>query len=179
MASYLGRKSEACSWLLTCPSQCCSIYGQLLYWNEYIYLPVSPNRNLCDITKSGKLNAEQFALAMFLLAEKVRGKDPPKELPPNFIPPSLRHAGAVSAQNSTPSLQAPQLSQPFGSVTSSLGPTSKAVPPVLPTSASFGPADYTAIKELDTVTMEIETIKRYATCCWTWTSSLHSLTSFD
>eukprot|EP00731_Ephydatia_muelleri_P017986 Em0011g26a len=115
--------------------------------------------NLCDITKSGKLNAEQFALAMFLLAEKVRGKDPPKELPPNFIPPSLRHAGAVSAQNSTPSLQAPQLSQPFGSVTSSLGPTSKAVPPVLPTSASFGPADYTAIKELDTVTMEIETIK--------------------
>ena len=130
------------------------------------------NRNLCDITKSGKLNSEQFALAMFLLAEKVRGKDPPKELPPNYIPPSLRHggAGATTAPTQggagatiapTPS---PPVAQSFGSVTSSLVPSNKATPPptasLLPSSASFGPADYTAIKELDTVTTEIETLRR-------------------
>lgn len=48
-------------------------------------------RNLCDIEHSGKFNREQFALAVFLTMNVLRGEAPPeKELPPNMVPPSLR-----------------------------------------------------------------------------------------
>ena len=39
---------------------------------------------------TGRLNKEQFALAMYLIAEKVKGRDVPTELAPNMIPPSKR-----------------------------------------------------------------------------------------
>ncbi|KAK2575337.1 hypothetical protein KPH14_012249 [Odynerus spinipes] len=46
--------------------------------------------SLCDTCQSGKLNKEQFALAMWLIKQKLRGIDPPTTLKPEMVPPSLR-----------------------------------------------------------------------------------------
>ena len=47
-------------------------------------------RNLCDTKSIGKLNSEQFALAIHLVQQKLKGIDPPPQLTPEMIPPSLR-----------------------------------------------------------------------------------------
>merc|ERR1712018_841233 len=49
--------------------------------------------NLCDMNQEGKLNPEQFALAMWLINRKQSGKDPPAALTPDMVPPSLRPKG--------------------------------------------------------------------------------------
>lgn len=45
---------------------------------------------MCDIKQTGKLNNEQFALAMWLVARCLKGVDPPPNLTPEMIPPSFR-----------------------------------------------------------------------------------------
>ncbi|KAF6216262.1 hypothetical protein GE061_000602 [Apolygus lucorum] len=45
---------------------------------------------LCDIKQSGKLNSEQFALAMWMIHQKLKGIEPPVTLTPEMIPPSMR-----------------------------------------------------------------------------------------
>lgn len=45
---------------------------------------------LCDTHQTGKLNSEQFALACWLIDRKKKGVDPPRELAPEMIPPSMR-----------------------------------------------------------------------------------------
>lgn len=45
---------------------------------------------LCDCSQSGKLTAEQFALAMWMVDRKRNGHEPPDCLAPNMIPPSQR-----------------------------------------------------------------------------------------
>ena len=47
-------------------------------------------RNLCDTKSMGKLNSEQFALAIYLVQQKLKGIDPPPQLTPEMIPPSVR-----------------------------------------------------------------------------------------
>ena len=44
--------------------------------------------------QEGKLNPEQFALCMYLIHQKQAGKDPPAQLTPDMIPPSMRPKGA-------------------------------------------------------------------------------------
>jgi len=46
--------------------------------------------NLADITKNGKLDADEFALAMHLMNIKIDGHDLPAELPAHLVPPSKR-----------------------------------------------------------------------------------------
>jgi epidermal growth factor receptor substrate 15 len=47
--------------------------------------------NLCDMGSTGKLNCEQFALAMHFINKKLAtGLDAPPELLPEMVPPSLR-----------------------------------------------------------------------------------------
>ncbi|ESO86648.1 hypothetical protein LOTGIDRAFT_235271 [Lottia gigantea] len=46
--------------------------------------------SLCDMGGVGKLNSEQFALAMFLVQQKLKGIEPPSQLTPEMIPPSAR-----------------------------------------------------------------------------------------
>nr|XP_013806041.1 PREDICTED: epidermal growth factor receptor substrate 15-like [Apteryx mantelli mantelli] len=76
---------------------------------------------LCDTKDCGKLSKEQFALAFYLINQKLtKGIDPPQALTPEMIPPSDR---GVSLQKST---------QGLSSV-----------------------ADFSAIKELDTLNNEI------------------------
>ncbi|CAH1128231.1 unnamed protein product [Ceutorhynchus assimilis] len=50
---------------------------------------------LCDIKQTGKLNGEQFALAMWLVARCLKGVDPPQTLTPEMIPPSFRTSKPV------------------------------------------------------------------------------------
>ena len=40
--------------------------------------------------QEGKLNPEQFALAMYLVQQKQAGKAPPAQLTPDMVPPSMR-----------------------------------------------------------------------------------------
>ncbi len=49
--------------------------------------------NLCDMKQEGKLNPEQFALAMWLIQRKQAGKDPPAALTPDMVPPTMRPKG--------------------------------------------------------------------------------------
>lgn len=53
-------------------------------------------RGLCDTTGQGRLNSEQFALAMYLIHQKVMGVDPPQALQPEMVPPSMRSGSAAS-----------------------------------------------------------------------------------
>ncbi|KAG7202414.1 hypothetical protein KM043_018729 [Ampulex compressa] len=55
--------------------------------------------SLCDICQSGKLNKEQFALAMWLIKQKLRGVDPPASLTPEMVPPSMRKIGDTVVEN--------------------------------------------------------------------------------
>ena len=50
-------------------------------------------RNLCDLHQEGKLNPEQFALAMWFIQRKQAGRDPPAALTPDMVPPSMRPKG--------------------------------------------------------------------------------------
>ncbi|XP_055884940.1 epidermal growth factor receptor substrate 15-like 1 isoform X3 [Biomphalaria glabrata] len=87
---------------------------------------------LCDSQGVGKLTAEQFALAMHLIQQKLLGIDPPPQLLPEMIPPSLRSVadpGAFGVRDGT-----------------NAGPYSHV-------------ADFSAIKELDMISKEIEDIK--------------------
>ncbi|EZA52898.1 hypothetical protein DMN91_010464 [Ooceraea biroi] len=55
--------------------------------------------SLCDTHQSGKLNKEQFAIAMWLIKQKLNGVDPPSNLTPEMVPPSLRKAGETIVEN--------------------------------------------------------------------------------
>lgn len=46
--------------------------------------------SLCDTNSTGKLNAEQFALAMWMVERKKKGMDPPAVLDPIMVPPGMR-----------------------------------------------------------------------------------------
>src|SRR5438045_2512171 len=47
-------------------------------------------RNLSDPNNNGKLNQDEFAVAMHLIYRKLNGYDVPTTLPPELIPPSSR-----------------------------------------------------------------------------------------
>lgn len=47
---------------------------------------------LCDLRQSGKLNSEQFALAMWLVERCLKGIEPPVTLQPDMVPPSFRNS---------------------------------------------------------------------------------------
>ncbi|XP_067270218.1 epidermal growth factor receptor substrate 15 isoform X1 [Pseudorasbora parva] len=79
---------------------------------------------LCDIGDVGKLTRDQFALALYLINQKLsKGVDPPQTLSPEMIPPCDR----LARQNNALSVQA---------------------------------ADFSAIKELDSLTNEIVDLQR-------------------
>ncbi|XP_055671280.1 epidermal growth factor receptor substrate 15 isoform X9 [Falco peregrinus] len=81
---------------------------------------------LCDTKDCGKLSKEQFALAFYLINQKLmKGIDPPQALTPEMIPPSDRGVGLQK---------------------SAQGPNSV--------------ADFSAIKELDTLNNEIVDLQR-------------------
>lgn len=62
-----------------------------------LFLSLSVCRGLADTKQTGKLNREQFYLAMYLIQQKVtKGIDPPSTLTQDMIPPSERSASAAA-----------------------------------------------------------------------------------
>ena len=141
----------------------------------YTYLH---HRNLCDLEGNGRLNSEQFALAMYLIAEKVRKKDIPQEMTAAMIPPSLRGKIKAPPPSSSSSVTA---SAPLSSVTSAAMTTSEWVqmtssltptnddPLLSAWATSSAPpdrlmkgfsTDFSAIQELDSITNEIQSIRK-------------------
>ncbi|XP_029662694.1 epidermal growth factor receptor substrate 15-like 1 isoform X1 [Formica exsecta] len=55
--------------------------------------------SLCDTCQNGKLNKEQFALAMWFIKQKLNGIDPPASLTSEMIPPSMRKVGETIVEN--------------------------------------------------------------------------------
>ncbi|GBL76299.1 Epidermal growth factor receptor substrate 15-like 1 [Araneus ventricosus] len=58
--------------------------------------------NLCDIKQNGKLNSEQFALAMYLVQQKIQGLEVPTTLYPEMIPPTLRPKPSADVPQDVP-----------------------------------------------------------------------------
>ncbi|XP_054931385.1 uncharacterized protein [Dermacentor andersoni] len=98
--------------------------------------------NLCDTKQNGSLNAEQFALAMHLAAERTKGVLLPTTLTPDMVPPSLRPKLQASAVGSLDG---------GGPLVGLEGLTSSTPPPLsAPTSGN---------KELDMITDEMKTLQ--------------------
>lgn len=63
---------------------------------------------MADTRQMGKLSKDQFALAMYLIQQKVsKGIDPPQVLSPDMIPPSERNTPVqvshwLSGENTKP-----------------------------------------------------------------------------
>lgn len=64
---------------------------------------------LCDTKQTGKLNREQFALAMWMINQKLKGIDPPHVLTTEMIPPSLRTNDGIVENNNTTLYSNPEL----------------------------------------------------------------------
>ncbi|XP_063795623.1 epidermal growth factor receptor substrate 15 isoform X3 [Pseudophryne corroboree] len=104
--------------------------------------------SLCDTQDCGKLSKEQFALAFHLINQKlVKGIDPPQTLTPEMIPPSERSA--------TPKWPG---AFPLWNIPFSCGSGPVCIP-----SAPSPVADFSAIKELDTLSNEIVDLQREKT----------------
>jgi hypothetical protein len=52
--------------------------------------------SLCDMQNRGKLNSDEFAVAMHLIYQKLNGQDLPRKLPENLIPPSHKELSALT-----------------------------------------------------------------------------------
>lgn len=46
--------------------------------------------DLADLTQSGALSRDEFAVAMHLINDRIAGKELPQQLPPSLMPPSMR-----------------------------------------------------------------------------------------
>ncbi|KAF4519084.1 hypothetical protein B566_EDAN001676 [Ephemera danica] len=71
---------------------------------------------LCDAQQTGKLNLEQFALAMWLIDQTLGGNKPPAVLAPDMIPPCMRPKPAdpavVATQSESAASNSPYPSNP-------------------------------------------------------------------
>ncbi|XP_035489007.1 epidermal growth factor receptor substrate 15-like 1 isoform X4 [Scophthalmus maximus] len=104
---------------------------------------------LADTKQTGKLNLEQFSLAMYLIQQKVnKGVDPPSGLTPDMIPPSERTATAAMGPS-------------YVGLLSSLRPEPAALAIMRRDStSSTGSAELTGFKELDDLSQEIAQLQR-------------------
>ncbi|KAJ9105548.1 hypothetical protein QFC19_003530 [Naganishia cerealis] len=78
--------------------------------------------DLADIRREGKLNKDEFAVALYLINKKLGGSEVPATLPNSLIPPSLR--SGVEQQQNQPSQTQKDLFDLFAdSPPASAGPT--------------------------------------------------------
>ncbi|XP_032428417.1 epidermal growth factor receptor substrate 15-like 1 isoform X5 [Xiphophorus hellerii] len=102
--------------------------------------------SLADTRQMGKLNREQFALAMHLIHQKVgKGIDPPQVLTVDMIPPSER---------GTPIPTMSGYMTPVGSEMVALSEMRR------DSSSSVGSGEFSGIKELDDISQEIAQLHR-------------------
>ena len=82
--------------------------------------------DLSDIHSEGRLNRDEFAVAMFLIRQERTKRDPrdtlPQKLPPNLVPPSMRSAPSASPHPTGPlSNPAPVIAAPTSAADDLLG----------------------------------------------------------
>lgn len=62
--------------------------------------------DLADINSEGRLNRDEFAVAMFLIRQERNKRDPrdtlPQKLPPNLMPPSMRRPPQAASHPTSP-----------------------------------------------------------------------------
>merc|ERR1719509_83924 len=68
--------------------------------------------NLADIDKDGKLNTEEFCLAMHLCEVAMKGEPLPAMLPVSLVPPSMRRAAKDAGVIGTPGSQGSGMHSP-------------------------------------------------------------------
>merc|ERR550519_3060481 len=68
--------------------------------------------NLADIDKDGKLNTEEFCLAMHLCEVAMKGEPLPAQLPVSLVPPSMRRAAKDAGVIGTPGSQSSGVQSP-------------------------------------------------------------------
>uniref|UniRef100_A0A663EZJ9 Epidermal growth factor receptor substrate 15-like 1 n=1 Tax=Aquila chrysaetos chrysaetos TaxID=223781 RepID=A0A663EZJ9_AQUCH len=101
---------------------------------------------LADTRQMGKLSKDQFALAMYLIQQKVsKGIDPPQVLSPDMIPPTERN---------TPIQTLSGYLTPVGTEISALTEMRR------DSSSSVGSGEFTGVKELDDISQEIAQLQR-------------------
>ncbi|XP_053556022.1 epidermal growth factor receptor substrate 15-like 1 [Bombina bombina] len=101
---------------------------------------------LADTRQMGKLSKDQFALAMYLIQQKVsKGIDPPQVLSPDMIPPGER-------------------STPIQTLSGYMTPIGNEIPNLTEmrrdSSSSVGSGEFTGVKELDEISQEIAQLQR-------------------
>ncbi|XP_059725979.1 epidermal growth factor receptor substrate 15-like 1 isoform X4 [Haemorhous mexicanus] len=102
--------------------------------------------SLADTRQMGKLSKDQFALAMYLIQQKVsKGIDPPQVLTPDMIPPSDRN---------TPIQTLSGYLAPVGTEISALTEMRR------DSASSVGSGEFTGVKELDDISQEIAQLQR-------------------
>ncbi|TVY91312.1 EH domain-containing and endocytosis protein [Lachnellula willkommii] len=106
--------------------------------------------DLADINSAGVLTKDEFAVAMYLIRQqrgKRDGRDSlPSTLPPNLIPPSMRHQVRPTAVPTAPAFEAPPPTLPKSAAEDLFGLDALSTPDPAPTqaplstggSASFG-----------------------------------------
>ena len=70
-------------------------YLFLVHCSVLVTLWLLVYRALCDTRNMGKLTKDQFALALYLIQQKLKGVDPPARLPPEMVPPTTRRSSLV------------------------------------------------------------------------------------
>ncbi|XP_071433972.1 epidermal growth factor receptor substrate 15-like 1 isoform X4 [Pithys albifrons albifrons] len=101
---------------------------------------------LADTRQMGKLSKDQFALAMYLIQQKVsKGIDPPQVLSADMIPPSERN---------TPIQTLSGYLTPVGTEISALTEMRR------DSASSVGSGEFTGVKELDDISQEIAQLQR-------------------
>ncbi|XP_029819741.1 epidermal growth factor receptor substrate 15-like 1 [Manacus vitellinus] len=101
---------------------------------------------LADTRQMGKLSKDQFALAMYLIQQKVsKGIDPPQVLSPDMIPPTERN---------TPIQTLSGYLTPVGTEISALSEMRR------DSASSVGSGEFTGVKELDDISQEIAQLQR-------------------
>ncbi|XP_043946670.1 epidermal growth factor receptor substrate 15-like 1 isoform X1 [Protopterus annectens] len=101
---------------------------------------------LADTRQMGKLSRDQFALAMYLIHQKVaKGIDPPQVLTPDMLPPSER---------TTPVPRLSGYMTPVGPELSPLADIRR------DSTSSLGSGEFIGIKELDDISQEIAQLQR-------------------
>ncbi|XP_065810397.1 epidermal growth factor receptor substrate 15-like 1 isoform X2 [Labrus bergylta] len=104
---------------------------------------------LADTKQTGKLNREQFSLAMYLIQQKAtKGVDPPSSLTPDMIPPSERPAASAAGQSYVGFM--PAVRPDLASLTHMRRDSN----------SSTGSAELTGFKELDDLSQEIAQLQR-------------------
>ncbi|XP_063770592.1 epidermal growth factor receptor substrate 15-like 1 isoform X5 [Pseudophryne corroboree] len=113
---------------------------------------------LADTRQMGKLNKDQFALAMYFIQQKVsKGIDPPQVLSPDMIPPAERNTPIQCPVRADSIFRVTTLSgymAPIGNDMASLTDIRR------DSSSSVGSGEFTGVKELDEISQEIAQLQR-------------------